>query len=201
MESSRGLRVAEKNPQRLGSDLGGLGRFDCALPHVVGRDYVPAKLILDKYVKECKSAMLFLSHFHLDHIFGLHTLIKLSFNKGLKIFGPKGTRDVLKLIADHPFSIPLKALPFKVEIFELPEQGETLPFQVKCLELLHASLTLGRRLNLDEKIITYCPDTGYCENAVRLAKGADLLIAECSFRPFVQASAGFAILLGNCSGR
>ncbi|MBS1237103.1 MAG: seceted metal-dependent hydrolase of the beta-lactamase superfamily, partial [Deltaproteobacteria bacterium] len=26
-------------------------------------------------------------------------------------------------------------------------------------------------------------DTGYCENAVTLAKGADLLISECSFLP------------------
>ena len=28
----------------------------------------------------------------------------------------------------------------------------------------------------------YCPDTGYCENAVAIARDADLLIAECAFK-------------------
>jgi len=42
---------------------------------------------------------------------------------------------------------------------------------------------MGYRFLLDGKKIAYCPDTGYCENAVTLAKGADLLISECSFLP------------------
>lgn len=138
---------------------------------------------LDKYLKEGKPGILFLSHFHLDHILGLHTLTRLTFSGGLKIFGPKGTRDAIQILVDHPFSIPLRDLPFGVDVFELPEEGDKLPFQVECLELLHATLTLGYRLDLDGKIVAYCPDTGYCENAVRLARGADLLISECSFRP------------------
>ena len=45
---------------------------------------------LSEYIIKDKPAFLFLSHFHLDHISGLHTLVKFSFKKELKFFGPKG---------------------------------------------------------------------------------------------------------------
>jgi ribonuclease BN (tRNA processing enzyme) len=35
---------------------------------------------------------------------------------------------------------------------------------------------------LDGKTVAYCPDTGVCENAVELAKNADLLVIECSLK-------------------
>ena len=41
---------------------------------------------------------------------------------------------------------------------------------------------MGYRFELEEKIITYCPDTEVCENAIKLAKNADLLITECSLK-------------------
>ena len=47
----------------------------------------------------------------------------------------------------------------------------------------HSVPTIGFRISIENKIIAYCPDTGYCDNAVTLAKGAELLIAECAFRP------------------
>jgi ribonuclease BN (tRNA processing enzyme) len=86
------------------------------------------------------------------------------------------------MIINEPLSIPQKDLTFEVEAFELPREKEELPFQVDCMELCHTSLTLGYRLHLDEKIIAYCSDTGYCNNAVELAKNAAVLITECSFR-------------------
>ena len=65
---------------------------------------------LDQYVRQDKAAFLFLSHFHLDHIVGLHTLVKFSFDTGLNIIGPEGTEDVLNTLLNQPFSIPKKAL-------------------------------------------------------------------------------------------
>ena len=138
---------------------------------------------LSRHIGKDKPIFLFLSHFHLDHIFGLHTLVKLSSYEKLKIFGPDGIEDVLRIIINEPFSIPQKDLSVKIEAFGLPRETGELPFQIECKELFHTSLTLGYRLHLDEKIIAYCPDTGYCNNAVELAKDAALLIAECSFRP------------------
>jgi ribonuclease BN (tRNA processing enzyme) len=69
-----------------------------------------------------------------------------------------------------------------VRILEFPAESGILPFRVECLELLHSTRTLGYRIRLEKKVIAYCPDTGYCANALRLARNADLLITECSFR-------------------
>jgi ribonuclease BN (tRNA processing enzyme) len=41
---------------------------------------------------------------------------------------------------------------------------------------------MGYRILLDGKTVAYCPDTGYCENAVDLARQADVLIAECAYK-------------------
>jgi ribonuclease BN (tRNA processing enzyme) len=137
---------------------------------------------VDQYDKGQKPVSLFLSHFHLDHIAGLHILNKFNFKCGLQIFGPVGTTTILNDIVNEPFTVPLSRLPFKVEIKELPEGTHNIPFLVECKYLLHSSKCLGYRFQLDGKIITYCPDTGICENAITLARNADLLIAECSFK-------------------
>jgi len=136
----------------------------------------------DRFIQDERPVHLFLSHFHLDHIEGLHILNKFRF-PSLGIYGQKGTKTVLNTIVNEPFTVPLDSLPFPVEVHELSEGPYKLPFPVECRFLVHASPTLGYRFDLDGKVISYCPDTGICENAVRLAEDADLLIAECSHKP------------------
>ena len=139
---------------------------------------------VDRYVPpgDEKPATLLLSHFHLDHIIGLHTLVQRRFTKGLNICGPAGTRQILATFVNSPFTIALERLPFETSIFELPEEKDRLPFAVETRPLFHSGLTLGFRFEIDGKIIAYCPDTGYCENAVALARSADLLITECAYK-------------------
>lgn len=139
---------------------------------------------VDRYSTEKggKPLYLFLSHFHLDHIIGLHTLAKFNFSQGLTICGSEGSGKVIDNIINEPFTMPLSQLPYHVEILELPRQKRELPFKVDVKPLLHTSLTLGYRIEIDGKVISYCPDTGYCENAVELSRSADILIAECAFR-------------------
>jgi ribonuclease BN (tRNA processing enzyme) len=138
---------------------------------------------LDQVLSNSNPIFLFLSHFHLDHLIGLHTLFKFSFNQKLTLSGPKGTEKVLRALLKQPFTTPLDHLPYKTEILELPEAQEQFPFKVKGMDLVHPPLSMGYRFHLEGKEIAYCPDTGYCENAVTLAKGADLVISECSFLP------------------
>lgn len=138
---------------------------------------------LDKYVDGSRPVYLFLSHFHLDHIVGLHMLLKFKFTKGLTICGGKGARKNLASILRRPFTVPLKKLKYKTRVLELPAQARRVPFAFKCLPLVHADPVLGYRFELDGRVLTYCTDTGYCANAVKLAKGADLLISECAHRP------------------
>ena len=61
----------------------------------------------DRYIKDDLPVFLFLSHFHLDHIEGLHVLSKFHF-KSLIIFGQKGTKQVLSTIINEPFTVPLE---------------------------------------------------------------------------------------------
>ncbi|MCX5786113.1 MAG: MBL fold metallo-hydrolase [Elusimicrobia bacterium] len=138
---------------------------------------------LDRYCDGSKPVYLFLSHFHLDHIIGLHALLKFRFRKGLTICAQKGARRVLKAFVNAPFTMPLSKLPYPVRVVELPVEARKLPFKIKSLPLEHADPVLGFRLRLDGKTVAYCTDTGYCPNALKLAKGADLLIAECSHLP------------------
>jgi ribonuclease BN (tRNA processing enzyme) len=136
----------------------------------------------DEYIDEGSDIFLFLSHFHLDHIAGLHILNKMRHIKALRIFGPSGARQVLNTLINTPFTIPIALLPFPVEVHELPEENTLIPFRAESRPLLHSSLTLGYRLEVDERVIAYCPDTGYCDNAVSLSHNADLVIAECAFK-------------------
>ena len=54
---------------------------------------------------------------------------------------------------------------------------------MECLPLVHPAACFGFRLELDGKVITYCTDTGVCDNAITLARNADLLITECGLKP------------------
>jgi ribonuclease BN (tRNA processing enzyme) len=137
----------------------------------------------DRYISQEKPVLLFLSHFHIDHIAGLHILVKFRFKKGLTIYCLPGGAALLHTFAGEPFTIPLAKLPYPVRVIELAEGVHKLPFTVECRPLVHPAPCYGYRLEVDGKVITYCTDTGTCDNAVSLARGADLLITECSLKP------------------
>ena len=137
---------------------------------------------LDQYIKTSKPIYLFLSHFHLDHIYGLHVLAKFKFKQGLNICIRAGQKKLLKFITSRHFTAPLDRLSYKVKIIEIKGKNKRLPFLDKALLLNHPVPCLGFRFNFGETIISYVADTGPCKNAVLLAKKADLLISECAFK-------------------
>lgn len=137
---------------------------------------------IGKYATADKPFYLFLSHLHLDHISGLHVLNKFKFKQGLQIYGQVGTNNGLKTIIASPFTQPIDEMPYKVEIKELAEGVYDVPFPVTCKVLVHKDTSFGYRFELDGKTITYCTDTGVCDNVLELAKGADVFISECSLK-------------------
>ena len=137
----------------------------------------------DHYITGDKPAYLFISHFHLDHIVGLHTLVKFRFSRGLVICGQIGTAGVLNTFVAEPFTVPFAQIPYPVQFEELDAGHHAIPFSVEALPLVHPVPCFGYRLSLDGKVITYCTDTGYCDNAVELGRNADLLITECGLKP------------------
>lgn len=130
-----------------------------------------------------KPTFLFISHFHIDHICGLHTLPKLNFKQPLTVFGRKDLKKMFKTIVNHPYGAPLSFLRYKVNLIPLKEGNYEKPFKFSCKQLKHMDTSLGYRLEVDGKIIVYCSDTAICENDSLLAQDADLLIHECAFVP------------------
>jgi ribonuclease BN (tRNA processing enzyme) len=126
---------------------------------------------------------LFLSHFHLDHLAGLHIMAKFRFKQGIMIVGQKGTKKILAQLLRQPFTLALKDLKTKVTVREVNGGNKRFPILEAALKLKHVSSCFGFRFRLQDKVIAFVPDTGVCDNAYRLAGGADLLIAECAFAP------------------
>jgi ribonuclease BN (tRNA processing enzyme) len=137
----------------------------------------------DQYITQEKPVFLFISHFHIDHIAGLHTLVKFRLKAGLTIFCLPGGAKLLETFTRDPFTVPLDRLPYPVQVTELQEGTHGVPFRVECRPLVHPAPCYGYRLEVDGKVITYCTDTGVCDNAVALARNADLLITECGLKP------------------
>lgn len=135
---------------------------------------------VDRYVKKDLPVYLFLSHFHIDHMEGLHILAKFSF-KSLQIIGQTGTRATIKEFLSPKYSIPVGKLPFPCKVVDIQEGWHRRPFKFQALPLVHASTCFGYRLETDGKIISYCTDTGYCRNSEVLSEKADLIISECAF--------------------
>ncbi|HOJ97431.1 MAG TPA: ribonuclease Z [Methanospirillum sp.] len=137
--------------------------------------------IPERYPVIDKPAFLFFSHFHLDHISGLHTLARCRFERGLSIYGPPGVQKLADFIG-YPYTIPIHELPFPVTITELAEGRNDCGFPVTTAFLVHTQPVFGYRFNLG-KIIAFCTDTGACDGILTLGKEADLLITECAYLP------------------
>jgi len=138
---------------------------------------------IDTYINNSKPIVILLSHLHLDHIIGFHSFAKLQFPQKIDVIGYKGTKKGINRIIEHPYSSPFKTLPLNIEFHDVEEGHHNFGFPFECRLLEHVDPTLGFKLQVDDKTITYCTDTGICDNLYILAENADLLITECSYKP------------------
>ncbi len=137
---------------------------------------------IDRYIKGDKPIHLFLSHYHLDHVIGLHALNKFNFKQGIDIYGPAGLKTLFKRVINAPYSMPISRLNTRIRLHEI-NKDSSLPSQIEYKVLRHSSLCYGYRAISDGKIVAYCTDTGICRNLSFLAGKADLFITECSLSP------------------
>lgn len=137
---------------------------------------------LDGYIKENKPIIVLLSHFHLDHIIGLHALAKFNFIQGIQVFGPMGIRKLFGTIINAPYSMPVNKLKTKVVVKEFSNNLK-LPLNIEFRKLRHVGACYGYRVSAENKTIVFCTDTGPCKNLGLLAKEADILITESSLPP------------------
>lgn len=125
----------------------------------------------------------FLSHLHLDHVEGLHTLAKLPGEFEVRIYAPKQYIAHLRVLLGRPFTAPLQMLKADVKLLPFAGAPKGAPYSISSLALMHADPCFGYRLEIGGRTLAYCTDTGPCENFLKLAKNADLLITECSLLP------------------
>jgi ribonuclease BN (tRNA processing enzyme) len=142
---------------------------------------------LNKYISENKPILIFISHFHLDHIEGLHNLLLLKFPQGMDIYFAKGRKHDFENIIRPPYTVSIEEnpenirnLPLKIRIHEIEGKQNVQGLEVEILEMFHAYKDHGYRIVIEDKIIAYSGDSGICDNSQKLAQNADLLIHECA---------------------
>lgn len=133
---------------------------------------------IDKYIIEDKPISLFISHFHLDHVSGLHSLaISPKFPYTINIYVAKDRKKDFDLLVNPPFTSPKTS----AIVHELEEGKNNIGFPVEVFKMRHAYTDHGYRVILEGKTISYSGDSGICDNSIPLAQDADLLIHECSY--------------------
>lgn len=130
-----------------------------------------------------------LTHFHLDHVNDLATLIfawKYGSLPGrqspLSIIGPVGTSALLEQLA-VTFGDWLREPGFAVSVIEI-EPGGSLELgdavTLRSTKVPHTAESLAYSIERGGRRIVYSGDTGYDPEFAAWARGADLLLCECS---------------------
>ena len=132
---------------------------------------------IDQYIKTKKPIFLFISHFHLDHVEGLHILSKFDFPQGIDVFVGEGRKRDFEVLVNKPYTKGLKS----IKLHELSDGNHQVQFPVTVIEQFHGFRDHGFCLMLEGKIIAYSGDCGKSEASFELADKADILIHECSY--------------------
>jgi ribonuclease BN (tRNA processing enzyme) len=128
------------------------------------------------------------SHIHPDHVTDLVPLIfackyhEDPRTKDLLTFGGRGFRDYFEGLRSV-YDSWIEPETFHIHMQEvLASDVEIEGLQITTLPLEHAPESVGYRVaSPTGRTVVYSGDTDYCPNIVELARGADLLILECSF--------------------
>lgn len=132
---------------------------------------------------------LFYTHLHPDHTIDLIPFLFASkytpdFERtaALEIFGPIGF-DAFFSEFVALFGSSMIDVPYEIKIREMAENAVTGDgFAVQTALMKHTEHAVGYRFEAEGKIFVYSGDTDYCHGIVSLAKGADVLLIECSFQ-------------------
>lgn len=129
-----------------------------------------------------------LSHLHADHcldLCGYHVLRRYhpaGKQPRIPVWGPEGTADRIARGYDLD---PDPGMHEDFEFHEYDAGGHDVtlgPFSVRAEPVLHPVTAYALRVSAGGRTLTYSGDTAPCDGLDRAAAGADLLLAEASFR-------------------
>ena len=135
---------------------------------------------------------IFFTHFHPDHTADIIHLLFATLNPSVLkrrnpfiITAPKGFTDFLGKLQNaygHLLELPPEIL--TIEELDINNSGKRSyrDFDLISGHVDHTPNSLAYRIEIKHgKSIVYSGDTGFCEEIIRLAIGADILILECAF--------------------
>jgi len=126
-----------------------------------------------------------LSHLHADHCLDLcgYYVMRKYHPDGpqprLPVWGPSDTAARMARAYDLPEDPGMNA---EFDFRTFTDEVEIGPFRVVAVPVVHPVEAYGLRVSVGDVSLAYTGDTGPCEALDRLAAGADLLLAEASFR-------------------
>lgn len=138
-----------------------------------------------RYLDVVDISAVFLSHSHPDHCVDLYSLFyALRFHpeapKGVPVYGPRG-------ICDHLWSFistDVEQVFREIFVFHELDDGDKVslgPLTLSVATMNHPVATLGARLDVDGRSLTYSADTGPTEALVDLAKDSSLFLCEATY--------------------
>jgi ribonuclease BN (tRNA processing enzyme) len=156
---------------------------------------------LHRYVDPLAIDAVLLSHLHADHCLDLtgYYVMRKYHPSGqqprIPVWGPVGTADRMARAYDLPLE-PGMTGEFDFRTWDGPVRIG--PFTVEAVPVVHPVPAYGLRVSVDGITVAYSGDTGPCPALARVADGADLLLAEASFREGDDNPAGLHLTGADC---
>ena len=132
--------------------------------------------------------VVFVSHFHADHFFGLPFLLLASHHEGrardLAIVGPPGIEERTRALTSLGYTHVLDELEFGLRFVEVLDgcRGHVcgLDFTAARVEHVDHLTCFAYRAEPGGRSMVYSGDTTLCDGLLRLSDAADVVVLECS---------------------
>lgn len=129
-----------------------------------------------------------ISHFHGDHFFGLPFLLLDAWHEGrtadLEIVGPPGVEQRAESLLDLAFPNMSARMTYRRVYTEVSNgaRGEVCGVRFEAAEVYHVPglECFAYRIEAHDKTLVFSGDSTLCDSLLNLARGADVLILECS---------------------